>query len=125
MRPGTADHLAKVERELRSLDLGPEPRETARKILELLDEQDNLLVASGSHVRCAHCHETFAPPRVDSRHCSRACRQAAYRKRVTDKGKSVTPLRNREPICGDARAEGTTGSDRADGWLMRRMTRRV
>ncbi|MCH8315456.1 MAG: hypothetical protein IIA64_05740 [Planctomycetes bacterium] len=100
MRPRNAQRLTAIEAELRTLGSGPEPRETARRVLQLLDEQDNLLVASGSHVRCAHCHGTFVPPRVDSRHCSRACRQAAYRKRVTDKGKSVTPLANRHATHG-------------------------
>lgn len=31
------------------------------------------------------CGEVFRPTRTDSRYCSRACRQRAYRERVTDK----------------------------------------
>ena len=111
--PGTAQRLAEVEAELRMLGVGPEPRETAKRILTLLDEQDNLLVATGSHVRCSHCHGTFVPPRIDSRHCSRACRQAAYRQRVTDKVKSVTPLANRQAAHGPPASREQSGSSSA------------
>ncbi len=110
MRPGNARRLAAIQHELQLLAHGVEPRKVAQQILLLLDEQDRLRVAGGSHVRCAHCHETFVPPRVDSRHCSRACRQAAYRQRVTDHRKSVTPLADGEPRYG-----GTASSGRRAG----------
>ena len=32
--------------------------------------------------RCTHCGKTFLPRRSDARHCSAACRQAEYRKRL-------------------------------------------
>jgi hypothetical protein len=34
-------------------------------------------------VSCARCEETFVPTRSDSRYCSNACRQRAYRQRQT------------------------------------------
>ena len=33
---------------------------------------------------CKHCGQQFKPKRTDSAYCSSPCRQAAYRKRVTD-----------------------------------------
>ena len=113
MRPGNAQRLAAIKAELATLGVGPEPRATARRILELLNQRDTLRVASGSHVRCAYCREAFVPPRVDSRHCSRACRQAAYRKRVTDKVKSVTPLANGQPAHGPPASREQSGSSSA------------
>ena len=35
---------------------------------------------------CPVCHETFEPTRTDAKFCSSACRQKAYRERVTDAG---------------------------------------
>ena len=109
MRSNNAERLAEVEDELRTTSRCVETRYAAKRILALLDEQDNLLVASGSHVRCAYCRGTFVPSRVDARHCSRACRQAAYRQRVTDKGKSVTPLPDEQPAHGDTASREQSG----------------
>jgi hypothetical protein len=41
---------------------------------------------------CQECGETFEPARTNSRFCSAACKQRAYRKRVTD---DATVLRRR------------------------------
>jgi len=35
---------------------------------------------------CAVCGNTFTAKRTDARYCSHACKQSAYRKRVTDNG---------------------------------------
>jgi hypothetical protein len=40
--------------------------------------------ARGLTRTCVECGETFAPKRSDSRFCSAACKQKAYRRRVTD-----------------------------------------
>ena len=39
---------------------------------------------------CAVCGQNFAPKRKDAKTCSPACRQKAYRKRVTDKSQDDT-----------------------------------
>jgi hypothetical protein len=44
---------------------------------------------------CAVCGRTFTPPRRDARTCSPACRQKAYRRRVT--GKRIATLRHADP----------------------------
>ncbi len=38
---------------------------------------------------CRRCHEPFTGRRRDASYCSSACRQAAYRHRVTDRSGSV------------------------------------
>src|SRR5262245_46376784 len=44
---------------------------------------------------CERCGETFEPKRADAKFCSSACRQAAYRHRVTDSMRlSTRPLNN-------------------------------
>lgn len=40
--PTTAQQLAEVDRKLRTLRRGPEPRLAARRIMALLDERDRL-----------------------------------------------------------------------------------
>lgn len=35
-------------------------------------------------IQCEGCGSSFKPSRSDARHCSQACRQLAYRRRVTD-----------------------------------------
>jgi len=43
---------------------------------------------------CEDCGKSFEPTRADAQYCSDACRQTAYRRRVTDKrkGKLSPPL---------------------------------
>jgi hypothetical protein len=43
-----------------------------------------LSVTATSLRDCEVCGKTFAPTRADAQYCSGACRQTAYRKRVTD-----------------------------------------
>jgi hypothetical protein len=46
---------------------------------------------------CLTCSETFEPARADARFCSPACRQLAYRRRVTDRNSASgygIPIRN-------------------------------
>ena len=54
MRSNNAERLAEVEDELRTTSRCVETRYAAKRILALLDEQDNLLVASRSHVTSAY-----------------------------------------------------------------------
>jgi hypothetical protein len=49
---------------------------------------------------CAVCGKTFAPTRADALYCSGACRQTAYRKRVTDNRERVTEVLRRCDHCG-------------------------
>jgi hypothetical protein len=49
---------------------------------------------------CAVCGETFTPPWRDAKTCSPACRQKAYRQRVTDarvKSNGINRIRNARP----------------------------
>src|SRR5262249_26940300 len=50
-----------------------------------------LSVTATSVRDCAVCGKTFAPTRADAQYCSGACRQTAYRKRVTDNQVSAVP----------------------------------
>jgi len=50
-----------------------------------------LSVTATSLRDCAVCGKTFAPTRADAQYCSGACRQTAYRKRVTDNQVSAVP----------------------------------
>jgi hypothetical protein len=47
--------------------------------------------ARGTTRTCQACGETFEPTRSDSKYCGAACKQKAYRRRVTD-GESITGL---------------------------------
>lgn len=53
---------------------------------------------------CVECGKTFRPTRIDAKFCGSACRQKAYRSRVTD-NKSVSPYgfnsRNEHPSVTD------------------------
>jgi len=51
----------------------------------------------GTH-ECQGCGETFEPTRMDAKFCSGACKQKAYRDRVTDEG--TVSRRNRKSRNG-------------------------
>jgi predicted nucleic acid-binding Zn ribbon protein len=59
-----------------------------------------LSVTATSLQDCAVCGKTFAPTRADAQYCSGACRQTAYRKRVTDNRARVTEILRRCDHCG-------------------------
>jgi hypothetical protein len=59
--------------------------------------RESLIQARANRVRserqCDECGETFTPDRSDAKFCSVACKQKAYRKRVTDtKTVAVRPI---------------------------------
>ena len=82
VRANNAKRLVEVEHELRALGNGLEPRATARRILELLNERDRLL---GSYARtCVECGEPFTTKRAQAQYCGDRCRQRSCR-RVTDR----------------------------------------
>jgi len=49
------------------------------EVLAQAREAGNPLDADLDH--CTHCHSPYLATRSDSRYCSNACRQAAYRQR--------------------------------------------
>jgi hypothetical protein len=54
---------------------------------------------------CAACEQSFKPERKDSKFCSQACRQRAYRQRVTDvQNPDVNKLTSRNGECQQAAA---------------------
>ena len=104
MRPGTADRLAEVERELRTLGGGIEPRQTAKRILQLLNERDRLL---GVWTRtCLVCGDSFPTSRAHAQYCGDRCRQRARRQPVTDR---VTDSSEIPPVCGVPASRGQSG----------------
>ncbi len=104
MRPGTAQRLATIEAELRSLGHGVEPRKVAQQILALLNERDRLL---GVWTRtCQQCGDSFNASRADARYCGDRCRQRARRQLVTD---SVTASGSVRPAHGDTASREQSG----------------
>lgn len=53
----------------------PECRRELRNSSRRLERQEH---------KCETCRQPFTPPRADSRYCSPACRQKAYRQRATE-----------------------------------------
>ncbi len=115
--------LAEVEPQIAGLTSHREPRVLAKRLVDLLDRRDALRIRLGTHVRCAHCCGTFVPARADCQYCCGACRQAAYRQRVTDNTEGVTATTAKKPRCGVLYMDGpqgglmaaTTGSGRDPG----------
>ena len=101
----TAPQLAAIDAKLAILSHGLEPRRTARRILELLNERERLL---GSYARtCLECGEPFTASRADRQYCSRACQQSAYRRRALRL--RVTASSEIRPVCGVAGLNGQSG----------------
>ena len=98
-----ASRLAELDRELRSLSRGVEPRQAATQIITLLNERDRL---RGVWTRtCVWCGDSFNASRAHAQYCSAQCRKRSSRD-VTDR---VTDSGEIQPVCGDTRVEGTTG----------------
>ena len=108
VRANNAERLAEVEQELRALGNGLEPRTTARRILELLNERDRLL---GSYARtCVECGEPFTTKRAQAQYCSDRCRQRSCR-RVTDRVTEPESVESRLRRSSVGRGNGS-GSER-------------
>jgi hypothetical protein len=66
------------------------------KDIEAARQRQHRTEARGPSRQCVECDETFEPQRADVRYCSNACRQKAYRKRVTLNERGVgLPFGNR------------------------------
>ncbi len=106
--PAMTRRLHKIDRELRTLSRGLEPRETARRILELLNERDRLL---GAWTRtCRQCGELFNASRADARYCSAGCKQSAYRNRALRM--RVTTSDSIRPVRGVSASSGQSAGQR-------------
>jgi hypothetical protein len=74
---------------------------------------DELLGSSGANTHemvCKECGQDFEARRRDTRYCSQACRQQAYRQRVTDRPESVTHNKPSQNVIGDMSLQDVTDS---------------